>query len=68
MDGSIAELNLGHTGRHTSARAALDEAKSIADALPVNDPQARSAEALRAALDAARDAGVDVGKIVGAEE
>lgn len=66
LDRSIAERSLGHTERHTSARAALDEAKSIVDALPINDPQARSAEALRAALSAAREAGVDVAKIVGA--
>ena len=65
---SVSEPYLGHTERHTSARAAIEEAKRIVDALPNNDPQARSAEALRAALSAARKEGVDVAEIVGAGE
>jgi hypothetical protein len=41
-DRSVSEPYLGHTERHTSARAAIEEAKRIVDALPNNDPQARS--------------------------
>lgn len=63
LDRSITQT-IRRTERHTSARAALDEAKGIVDALPINDPQARSAEALRAALSAAREAGVDVSEIM----
>lgn len=68
LERSITQPNLGHTEQHTSARAALDEAKSIVDALPINTPEHQAAEALRDAIAAARKAGVDVSEIVEAGE
>lgn len=51
-----------------SATAAITAAVSAVDAIRGASPKHKAAEALRAAISAAREAGVDVGEIVGAGE
>ena len=58
----------GHEDGFDSAKAAITHTVSVVDAMQNASLQHKAAEALRAAIAAAREAGVDVAEIVGAGE